>query len=384
MTGAPWYLDCDTGIDDALTLGLLVAEGADLRGIGSVSGNLSAAGGARNTLDLMALMGRPDVPVAVGAHDPIGGVFGGGAAFVHGENGIGDVVLPRAGEPVQESAAEMLVRLAHEHPGALRVLAVGPLTNLALALRDRARPAVARRRRRDHGRRGARARQRLRGRRGEHLERPGRPPRRCSQASWPVTVVGLDVTMEARFEEHAPRRAAGRRRRAQGARGDARRVLRLLHADLRPAAPARCTTRSRPRSRSAPWCRRWRRWCRSRSTTTDGPRPRPDARRPAQPVRRLPAADGTRHRVVLRSPRASATRCWSRCSACPERTAPRLRRGGGAGPLRNQAACSARSSRCVRITRSRSGARSRSATARGAGSNTHSAPSGAPSGPSIR
>ena len=40
MSGAPWYLDCDTGIDDALTLGLLVAEGADLKGIGSVSGNL--------------------------------------------------------------------------------------------------------------------------------------------------------------------------------------------------------------------------------------------------------------------------------------------------------------------------------------------------------
>ena len=67
MSGAPWYFDCDTGIDDALTLGLLVAEGADVKGIGSVSGNLAAAGGARNTLDLLALMGRADIPVAVGA-----------------------------------------------------------------------------------------------------------------------------------------------------------------------------------------------------------------------------------------------------------------------------------------------------------------------------
>lgn len=200
MTGAPWYLDCDTGIDDALTLGLLVAEGADLRGIGSVSGNLSAAGGARNTLDLMALMGRPDVPVAVGAHDPIGGVFGGGAAFVHGENGIGDVVLPRAGEPVQESAAEMLVRLAHEHPGALRVLAVGPLTNLALALEiEPALPSLVA----DVVIMGgaALAPGNVSAVAEANIWNDPAAAEAVLQASWPVTVVGLDVTMEARFED---------------------------------------------------------------------------------------------------------------------------------------------------------------------------------------
>ena len=200
MSGAPWYLDCDTGIDDALTLGLLVAEGADLQGIGSVSGNLSAAGGARNTLDLMALMGRPDVPVAVGAHDPIGGVFGGGADFVHGANGIGGVELPRAGEPVDESAAAMLVRLAHEHPGTLRVLAVGPLTNLALAIElDPALPSLV-------------ADVVIMG--GAALV-PGNvnavgeaniwnDPEAAAVvfgASWAVTMVGLDVTMLTRFEE---------------------------------------------------------------------------------------------------------------------------------------------------------------------------------------
>lgn len=199
-TAAPWYFDCDTGIDDALTIGLLVAEGADLRGVGSVSGNLAAAGGARNTLDLLALMGRPDVPVAVGAHDPIGGVFGGGAAFVHGENGIGEVELPHAGEPVTESAAEMLVRLAHEHEGRLRVLAVGPLTNLALALQldpelpGRIVDVVVM---------------------GGATMVPGNvsavaeaniwndpvAAKAVFDAAWPVTMVGLDVTMEARFED---------------------------------------------------------------------------------------------------------------------------------------------------------------------------------------
>ena len=200
MSGAPWYFDCDTGIDDALTLGLLVAEGADVKGIGSVSGNLAAAGGARNTLDLLAVMGRTDVPVAVGAHDPIDGVFGGGAAFVHGENGIGGVELPRVGEPVAESAAEMLVRLAHEHEGALRVLAVGPLTNLALALELEPRlPSLVA----DVVIMGGAA------------AVPGNvtavaeaniindpvAAQAVFAAEWPVTMVGLDVTMEARFEE---------------------------------------------------------------------------------------------------------------------------------------------------------------------------------------
>jgi purine nucleosidase len=208
-TAGPIYFDCDTGIDDALAIGLLVAEGAHLVGIGSVSGNLAAADGARNTLDLLALAGVTDVPVAVGAHDPLGGVYGGGAAFVHGENGIGEVVLPRAGEPVAESAAEMLVRLAHEYPGTLRVLAVGPLTNLALALEaDPELPSLV-------------AEVVIMG--GAALV-PGNVTAVAEAniindaiaaaavfaADWPVTMVGLDVTMHARFEaRHRDALAAG-------------------------------------------------------------------------------------------------------------------------------------------------------------------------------
>lgn len=133
----PFYLDCDTGVDDALTLAYLAATPTvDLLGVGTVSGNIDSATAARNTLDLLALMGRTDVPVAVGAHDPLAGSYHGGAPHVHGDNGIGGVELPRAeADPVAESAAQLLVRLAQENPGRLRVLAVGPLTNLALALR---------------------------------------------------------------------------------------------------------------------------------------------------------------------------------------------------------------------------------------------------------
>lgn len=134
---SPFYLDCDTGIDDALALAyLLAAPAADVVGIGTVSGNVSAAVGARNTLDLLALAGSSHIPVALGAHDPLAGSFGGGAPWVHGGNGIGEVALTTAAASVVgESAAEMLVRLARAYPGSLKVLAIGPLTNIAEALR---------------------------------------------------------------------------------------------------------------------------------------------------------------------------------------------------------------------------------------------------------
>ncbi|GKV74672.1 hypothetical protein NCCP2145_40530 [Pseudarthrobacter sp. NCCP-2145] len=55
---------------------------------------------------------------------------------MHGENGVGEVVLaPSTASVATESAAELLVRLAHSYSGSLRVVAIGPLTNLAEALR---------------------------------------------------------------------------------------------------------------------------------------------------------------------------------------------------------------------------------------------------------
>lgn len=143
MMRQPFYLDCDTGIDDAMAIAyLLASEAVELLGVGAVSGNVPAALGARNTLDLLSLAGRPDIPVALGAHDFQAAPFHGGAPHVHGDDGIGGVQLPRADvSVVDETAAEMIVRLAHEQAGRLHVLAIGPLTNLAAALR--LDPAIA-------------------------------------------------------------------------------------------------------------------------------------------------------------------------------------------------------------------------------------------------
>ncbi|ALE06550.1 nucleoside hydrolase [Arthrobacter sp. ERGS1:01] len=131
------YLDCDTGVDDSLALAYLLADPAtDLVGIGTVSGNCSAAQGARNTLDLLALAGRGTIPVAVGAHDPLAHPYDGGVPHIHGANGVGNVELPTADiEPRGGSAAELLIALSHEHAGELSIVTIGPMTNIALALR---------------------------------------------------------------------------------------------------------------------------------------------------------------------------------------------------------------------------------------------------------
>jgi len=134
----PVYLDCDTGIDDALALAYLLRSPAvRVVGIGSVSGNTDAAQAARNTLDLLGIAGVAGIPVAVGAHHHLADDYRGGAAHVHGGNGIGGMLLPRAPQhPDARTAVQLLIDLSHEHAGALQVVAVGPLTNLALAVQQ--------------------------------------------------------------------------------------------------------------------------------------------------------------------------------------------------------------------------------------------------------
>lgn len=129
------FVDCDPGIDDALALAYLAARpDIEITGVGSVFGNNSVDITTDNALRLMELYGRPSVPVARGAQRPLvqPPSF---AESVHGANGLGGVETPAPqGTFVHESAAELLVRSARSAPGEIDVLALGPLTNLALAL----------------------------------------------------------------------------------------------------------------------------------------------------------------------------------------------------------------------------------------------------------
>ncbi|GAB2446879.1 purine nucleosidase [Conyzicola lurida] len=205
---APYYLDCDTGIDDALAIGYLLAAAADetagieIVGIGSVSGNVSASVGAYNTLDLLALAGAAGIPVAIGAHDPQGGSFRGGAPHVHGANGVGDVEIDKSDVAVSaESAAELLVRLAHEHEGELRVIAIGPLTNIAEALRlDPELPGLVKELTLMGG--AARVPGNITPVAEANIANDADAAAEVFAAEWFITMVPLDVTMTNVFLEH--------------------------------------------------------------------------------------------------------------------------------------------------------------------------------------
>jgi len=132
-------LDCDPGHDDAIALLLALASPEiELVGVTTVHGNQTLEKTTDNALRVLALVGREDVPVAMGADRPLERDLH-VAAHVHGESGLdGPDLPPRASEPVAQHAVDFLV----EHIGPETVLVpVGPLTNVALALDRGIRPA---------------------------------------------------------------------------------------------------------------------------------------------------------------------------------------------------------------------------------------------------
>jgi purine nucleosidase len=129
-------IDTDPGIDDALALFFaLAAPDVQLEAVTTVNGNVSVEKTTRNAVSLLELAGRGDVPVARGADRPLlrPAVH---AEHVHGRNGVGDIELPAPQRgPVALHAVEMIVQTILGAPGEITLVALGPLTNLALAAR---------------------------------------------------------------------------------------------------------------------------------------------------------------------------------------------------------------------------------------------------------
>ena len=140
MTDAPArrqvIVDTDTGLDDALALlHLAGSPRADIAAVTTVYGNCVVEDSLRNAAFVLRLAGLEGVPLSRGAAGPLEGEAH-IAGYVHGEDGLGDLGLQRPDPQVTDrSAAEQIVALAHEAPGRYDLLALGPLTNLALALR---------------------------------------------------------------------------------------------------------------------------------------------------------------------------------------------------------------------------------------------------------
>ncbi|MDA3913925.1 nucleoside hydrolase [Oleiagrimonas sp.] len=133
MTRVSLIIDTDPGVDDALAL-MMAHQHARVLGLGIAAGNVGLDHTVRNALTLMDLI-KADTPVFPGCPVPLVRPSGENAAQVHGADGFGDVGFADSGRRAEnEHAACALLRISREQPGATLV-ALGPLTNLALALR---------------------------------------------------------------------------------------------------------------------------------------------------------------------------------------------------------------------------------------------------------
>ncbi|CAL8309166.1 unnamed protein product [Merluccius merluccius] len=131
-------LDVDTGVDDAQGIMLaLAAPNVHVLAITCTHGNTALDNSCRNTLRVLQACNKLDVPVYRGSAEPLlGRVFQ--ASDFHGKDGLGDAPDPQAPglDLLQaEGAVEALLRLVKENPGQVNLVATGPLTNLALAVK---------------------------------------------------------------------------------------------------------------------------------------------------------------------------------------------------------------------------------------------------------
>lgn len=132
----PIMLDCDPGHDDALAMALALAR-PELRveAITTVAGNASLELTTRNALRVLALLERPEVPVAAGADRPILRDAWVPVA-VHGASGLDGADLP---EPLTEAqpwtAVELQTSILRAASEPVTIVATGPLTNIGLLLR---------------------------------------------------------------------------------------------------------------------------------------------------------------------------------------------------------------------------------------------------------
>src|ERR1700734_3186399 len=134
-------LDCDPGIDDALAIAFAAGSpGIELAGITTVAGNVGLAKTTANALSVAAFAGL-DVPVTPGSAVPLMRPAL-DAGHVHGDSGLGGAVLPPSARAAgAEHATDFIIDTLAASPGEITLVATGPLTNIALAVRREPRLA---------------------------------------------------------------------------------------------------------------------------------------------------------------------------------------------------------------------------------------------------
>jgi purine nucleosidase len=133
-------LDCDPGIDDALAIAF--AHGhpdLDLKGLSTVAGNVGLARTTQNALAVSEFIGAKGTPVTAGCATPLVRPAL-DARHVHGESGLGGAILPTPEYEAQKGhAIDYIIDTARAAPGEITLVATGPLTNIAMAVRKEPR-----------------------------------------------------------------------------------------------------------------------------------------------------------------------------------------------------------------------------------------------------
>ncbi|ALC88993.1 nucleoside hydrolase [Bacillus sp. FJAT-18017] len=191
-------LDVDTGIDDAMAIIYAArAKEIELLGLTTCFGNTSVEETTRNTLQLLELLGREDIPVSMGADTPWKRApLKEKAVHIHGEDGMGNHSLPLPKiEATGKHAVDVIIENVLWYPGEVTLIFVGSLTNLALAIEKE--PAIIEKVRRVVVMGGAAT---VKGNITPHAEANIYTDPEAAdfvfQSGVPVTMVGLDVTMQ--------------------------------------------------------------------------------------------------------------------------------------------------------------------------------------------
>ncbi|MEH6996365.1 nucleoside hydrolase, partial [Neobacillus drentensis] len=131
----PVILDVDTGIDDALAIAYaLNSPELEIIGLTTCFGNGPIEYTTRNTLVILEQLGK-SVPVYSGADKPLSRPTKKFPTHVHGEDGLGNrVENGPVMEAESEGAVDYIINQVKQRPHEITIIAVGPLTNLALAV----------------------------------------------------------------------------------------------------------------------------------------------------------------------------------------------------------------------------------------------------------
>ena len=191
-------IDTDPGVDDALAIAFAALHPEiELLGLTTVYGNVSVDQATQNAGYLLDLLDQKQVPVAKGEATPSVQTPHNFPDFVHGKNGFGDidVAYPADFKPVDEHAADFIVRMINENPGEIILVPIGPLANIGLALKKD--PSIAHKVKQVVIMGGA-----------AHVAGNVSPAAEANiwndphaaqavfEAPWPIVMVGLDVTYQ--------------------------------------------------------------------------------------------------------------------------------------------------------------------------------------------